>query len=130
MKILIIILAIAAGCSTGSYSTSSNMDLIKGNTWRTYDYKENGIANPAVVAHQPTFEFRANGKMYFSQINPAFLDTFDFTFTSETNIRLTKPASPNFFLNMQVDQVSIQFFDFTLTDSQTTDFDSYKTEKL
>ena len=129
---LIFILIIASSCSrnNSNSSTTSNEELVKGKTWKTYDYKENGVTDAFVIGQQPTFQFRTDGKMYFSQINPVFRDTFSFQFINDNNIKLTKPqVSATAYINFKIDRLTENDFDFTGTENQAADVSTYKTTK-
>jgi hypothetical protein len=84
----------------------------------------------AVGSQQPTFEFRNDARIYFSQINPVFRDTMLFIFVNETNIQITKPwVNLTDVRNLKIDRVTETDFDFTLTNNKNSDMDSYKTQK-
>lgn len=130
MHKFILILIIATSCSQNTTTSPSNQDLVMSKYWKTYDYKRNGNADAVVIAQQPTFQFRSDSKVYFSQINPAFRDTFSFQFINDDNIKLTKPqVSTSYYINLKIERLTENDFDFTTTDNQTTNVYAYKTTK-
>jgi len=129
MRTALLILIIFCSCSQNQNQQSNN-DILINKTWKTYSYTSNGTADPVVVASQPTFQFRSDNKMYFSQINPVYRDTLNFVFINDNNIKLTKPwVSATSQGNLKIDRLTENDFDFTLTDNQTSDIDVYKTTK-
>lgn len=109
---------------------ASNQDIVKDKMWKAFDYKRNGTVDATVISQQPTFNFRSDSKVYFSQINPVFRDTFNYQFIDDNNIRLNKTqASTSYYLNFKIDRLTENDFDFTATDNQTTVVHNYKTTK-
>jgi hypothetical protein len=131
MKTLIFATFILIGCSKDSFTPiASNQDKLVGRSWRTYEFSHNGSVISAVANQQPTYEFRNDAKLYFSQINPVFRDTFQFAFLDETNIQLTKPwVNLTDASNLRIDRITENEFDFTLTNNKNSDVDVYKTQK-
>lgn len=117
-------------CSKNQDSASGNYDKVIDRFWKAYQYSQNGIPDPFVVSQQPTFNFRQDGKMYFTQINPVYKDTLQFRFINETNIKLTKPwITAAYSINLRIDLLTDYDFDFTATNTQDSDIDVYKTTK-
>ena len=131
MKTVLLSFFICLGCSKNSFTPiPSNQDKIIGRSWKTYEFSHNGSVISAVANQEPTFEFRLDSRVYFSQINPVFRDTFLFLFINETNIQLTKPwKSLADSSNLRVDRITDNNFDFTLMNNKNSDSDSYKTLK-
>jgi hypothetical protein len=131
MKKLLFLLSMSALISCSKNSNNSNYDLLIDHVWKTYEYYDNGTFDPAVVAQEPTFEFRSDNKCYVSQIGPVYKDTFSFVFTNATNIKLTKPSvSSTYYINIKIDRLTDSYFDFTVTNpQQLNDEESYKTQK-
>ena len=132
MKAVTLFLVILfAGCSHDDFTPiASNADKILGRFWQTYEFTHNGSVISAVASQQPTFEFRNDGKLYFSQINPVFRDTMAFSFIDETNVQLSKPwVSLTDVSNLKIDRITENDFDFTLTNNKNSDIDTYKTHK-
>lgn len=127
------LMLLVASCSqnnNGGPVANSNQNMVMDKYWKTYDYKRNGTADAGVVAQQPTFQFRSDSKLYFSQISPVFRDTFNYLFINSDNIKLTKPqVSTAFYINMKIDRLTDHDFDFTMTDNQTTNTNNYKTTR-
>ena len=98
MKQIFLVAVIFYSCSRSSSSIqqSSNQDKVKANTWKAYDYRLNGVVDNAVIASEPTFQFRSDGRMYFSQINPVYRDTLSYTFTDDNDLKLTRPSFPTY----------------------------------
>ena len=110
--------------------SSSNKDKVKANTWRAYDYRLNGVVDNGVIASEPTFQFRSDGKMYFSQINPVYRDTLSYTFIDDNDVKLTRSSLPTYFATLKIVRLTDSDFDFDLSDNQKpSDVDSYKTTK-
>lgn len=131
MKTLIFVALICVGCSKNNFTPiPSNQDKIIGRSWKTYEFSHNGTVLSAVASQQPTFEFRNDARIYFSQINPVFRDTMLFIFVNETNIQITKPwVNLTDVSNLKIDRITETDFDFTLTNNKNSDMDSYKTQK-
>jgi len=132
MKLLFITAIICLSCSKNNnfITFPSNQDKIIGRTWKTYEFSHNGTVLSAVANQEPTFEFRSDSKIYFSQINPVARDTIQFIFINETNIQLTKPwINLTDVSNLKVDSISDNDFNFTITNNKSSDIDSYKTHK-
>lgn len=131
MKKILFLLSMSALISCSKNSNDSNYDLLIDHVWKTYEYYDNGTFDPAVVAQEPTFEFRSNNKFYVSQIGPVYKDTFLFSFTNATNIKLTKPSvSSTYYINIKIDRLTDSYFDFTVTTpQQLNDEELYKTQK-
>lgn len=124
------IFSLVASCSQNNPGTNpaSSEGMVMDKYWKTYDYKRNGTADAGVVAQQPTFQFRSDAKLYFSQISPVFRDTFNYIFITGDNIKLTKPQlSATFYINLKIDRITDHDFDFTMTDNQTVNVYNYKT---
>ena len=134
MKTLIFatIIIICFGCSRNNSFTpiASNQDKVIGRSWKTYEFSHNGSVISAVASQQPTFEFRNDARLYFSQINPVFRDTMQFIFINETNVQVSKPwISATDVSNLRIDTITDNEFDFTLTNTKNSDIDAYKTQK-
>ncbi len=132
MKTLVFIAIICLGCSRNNnfMPIPTNQDKIIGRYWKTYEYSHNGSVLSAVANQQPTFEFRNDAKVYFSQINPVYRDTLQFIFIDETNIQLTKPwVNLTDVSNLRIDRITDNDFDFTITNNKNSDVDAYKTQK-
>jgi len=132
MNLLVIAVIICLSCSKNNnfITFPSNQDKIIGRTWKTYEFSHNGTVLSAVASQEPTFEFRGDSKIYFSQINPVVRDTIQFLFINETNIQLTKPwINLTDVSNLKVDSISDNDFNFTITNNKSSDIDSYKTHK-
>jgi hypothetical protein len=131
MKTLFIVAVFCLGCSRDHFTPiPSNQDKIIGRLWKTYEFSRNGTVISAVANQEPTFELRNDSKMYFSQINPVFKDTFVFRFIDETNVQLTKPwINATDASNLRIDRLTDAQFDFTITNNKTPDKDAYKTQK-
>ena len=133
MKTLFFAVIIFIGCSKNNNFSPipSNQDKIIGRSWRAYEFSHNGSIISAVASQQPTFEFRNDGKIYFSQINPVLKDTMQFFFINETNVQISKPwINLTDVSNLKIDRITDNDFDFTLTNNKNTDADAYKTQKL
>jgi hypothetical protein len=130
-KILIVpLLAVLVSCSKNDTArTQTNYDKLIDKSWKTYAYTLNGTADATVVGQQPTFNYRSDGKMYFTQVNPSYKDTLNFTFTSENIIKLTKAAFPGYEVTLTIGQLNDNDFDFTMHDNQNSDVDAYQTHK-
>lgn len=130
MKILfkLFLIFLLTGCEK---NTDSNIDnLLISNTWLVTEYKSNGVSDHSIVSQNHTYEFRGDGKVYFSQTGPVYRDTLLFEILNNTNIKLTKPSlSSTAKINLQVDMINDSLFDFTLTSNLNTDIDTYKTKK-
>jgi len=131
MKTVIFAALICVGCSKNNFTPiPSNQDKIIGRSWKTYEFSHNGTVLSAVASQQPTFEFRNDARIYFSQINPVFRDTLLFIFVNETNVQITKPwVNLTDVSNLKIDRITETDFDFTLTNNKNSDMDSYKTQK-
>jgi hypothetical protein len=129
MRNLFIAIVLLAGCSRDN-EQAGNDDLLLNKSWKTYSYSRNGVSDPYVVVQQPTFQFRTDGKLYFSQINPVYRDTLNFSFINDNNIKLTKPwISSAYIGNIKIDRLTEYDFDFTATDNQAPNTGTYKTTK-
>ncbi len=128
---ILLLLVTVASCdpADGVDRVESNQELLQDKLWKTYAYSENGTPEPFVVSQEPTFHFRSDGKLYFSQINPVYRDTFNFSFPDPDNVRLTKPQVPGYFINLKIDRLTDYDFDFTGSNSQNADVSVYKTQK-
>ena len=132
MKAVILVLVILCAACTRDHFTpiASNQDRILGRFWKTYEFTHNGSIISAVANQEPTFEFRNDSRLYFSQINPVFRDTMIFYFIDETNVQLSKPwVSLTDVSNLKIDRLTENDFDFTLTNNKNSDVDTYKTHK-
>jgi hypothetical protein len=103
MRTLTLIFFFFCSCSRDPQQRQqSNSDLILNKSWKTIAYTHNGVSGATVVAQQPTFQFRSDSKVYFSQINPVFRDTLNFVFINDDNIKLTKPSvSSTYSINLK-----------------------------
>jgi len=132
MKIVLIAAFVCLSCSRDNkfILLPSNQDKVIGRSWRTYEFSHNGSIFSAVANQQPTFEFRSDSRIYFSQINPVSRDTIQFIFINETNIQLAKPwVNLTDVSNLRIDSVSDNDFNFTITNNKNSDIDAYKTHK-
>lgn len=127
MKILFnaLILTLLIGCSKNNDSSIS--DQINNTKWLVTEYKSNGVSDPSVVAQNHTYDFRSDGKVYFSQTGPVYKDTLQFEILNSTSIKISKPsASPTAYISLKIDYISETNFDFTLTSNENADIDNYK----
>lgn len=98
-------------------------------TWSVYDYSLDGVADPSVIAQKPVYEFRADGKVYFSQIGPVYRDTLQYQMVDQSNIKLTKPwVNATASSSLTVDKLNETSFDFTSI-SGSNKVGRYKTQK-
>lgn len=115
------------GCSKSDSQANANEAKITDRKWKCIEYKRNGIIDAAVIAQQPTFEFRADGKLYFSQINPSHKDTLNFKFLNAENIKVTWSKNSQIILNYKIDSISDTRFYFTVTTNENNNIDKYYT---
>jgi hypothetical protein len=109
-------------------SVQTNEDLLKATKWLTVSKSKNGVDDPSAASEQSTLEFRNDGKMYFKQITPFFLDTVKYEFVDNNNIRISKPWAPYpVTINYAINFLNSTNFDFTLTSTQNSDVFVYKT---
>jgi hypothetical protein len=109
-------------------SVQTNEDLIKSTKWLTVSEAKNGIDDPSGANKQSTLDFRNDGKMYFKQVFPFFLDTVKYEFVDNNNIRITKPwATYTVNINYAINLLNSTHFDFRLTSTLNTDVYEYKT---
>lgn len=132
MKKTLLLIVIFSACSKGNDANEfQNYSRIVDRSWRVYEQSQNGILDPGAAGYQQTFIFRADGRVYFSQVNPAHLDTLEFEFQNNDNIKMKKPwMSPTTELSLRIDNLSDSNFHFTITSNQSSDIDFYKTKKL
>lgn len=100
----------------------TNSDKIVDYIWKTYFYSHKGMPDPTVVSRETAFQFRSDGKLYFTQINPVFRDTLDYQFLNEKNIKLNMGK-------IKIDFIDDHNFDFTMTSNESSGQDFYKTDK-
>src|SRR5688500_15713992 len=93
--------------------------------WKTYFYSHTGVPDAPVVSRETTFQFRSDGKLYFSQINPVFRDTFDYEILNDKNIKVDKETD-SFKGKIKIDFIDDFNFDFTLTSNQSSGPDFYQ----
>ena len=109
-------------------SVYTNEDLLKSTKWLTISKSKNGVDDPSAASEQSTLDFRNDGKMYFQQVTPFFLDTVKYEFVDNNNIRITKPwATYTININYAINLLNSSNFNFTLTTTQNSDIYAYKT---
>lgn len=128
--LLIFCLAACSKNNTDAGSSYPNYSKVIDRSWKAYEYYSNGVSDPSVVSQEPTFQFRSDGKMYFNQIGPLYRDTLQYEFLNNDNIKMTKPwIDPAVIINLAIDRITDNDFDFTITSNENTDTDRYKTTK-
>lgn len=130
LSVLFAVALFGASCSKENDGENQNYDLLVDESWRVTAYSSNGTPDPGIVAQQHTYNFRSDGKLYFSQIGPVYRDTFNFSMQGETTMKLTKPGSGPAVLTLTISLLNDTSFDFILESSENTDVDTYKTVKL
>lgn len=130
LVLLLSVIVSLLGCSKTNSDKTLLFNKVVGVKWKCYEYHQNNVADLFVVGQQPTFEFRSDNRLYFSQINPVAKDTFQFELLDDQNIKVTKPwASSTSILNFKIDNLDTTHFDFTITTNYDSDVDNYKTLK-
>lgn len=97
--------------------------------WVTYYFERNGVPDNAVAAQKPTFDFRTDGNLYFSQINPVFKDTFSYQFTDGADklVFSRYPISSTKRIIFTSKRITDTEFDFTVQETGSNNIDFYKT---
>jgi hypothetical protein len=96
--------------------------------WVTYYYERNGLPDNAVVSQKPTFDFRTDGNLYFSQINPVFKDTLAYQFTNGDKLVFSRyPISMTQRLTFTVSKITDTEFYFTVQETGSNNINLYKT---
>jgi hypothetical protein len=97
--------------------------------WVTYYYERNGLPDNAVVSQKPTFDFRTDGNLYFSQINPVFKDTLAYQFTNGDDklVFSRYPISMTQRLTFTVSKITDTEFYFTVQETGSNNINLYKT---
>ena len=105
-----------------------NEALLTGTKWLIVSVSKNGIVDPSTAFEQSTLDFRNDGRMYFKQTTPFFLDTVKYAFVDNNNIKISEPfASHRVNINYAINLLNASNFDFTLTSAAYLDVYFYKT---
>jgi hypothetical protein len=114
-------------------SPDSNLPLAikaRNKLWVTYAYSHNGIPDNAVMARKPTFDFRTDGDLYVSLIQPVFNDTLSYQFTDGSNklVFSRYPVSLTNRIIFTVSKITDTNFDFSVQETGSSDIDYYQTK--
>jgi hypothetical protein len=131
MKYFVLLAILIVGCRPVQKPNENEVyNRIVDRAWRTSNVSRNGTDDPILTASEPVWNFRSDGKLYYSADNGAVRDTFDFVFDdSQVNISLfQQPGFINAYV-IFVEGLSDTHLHFKLQTPGDTNFEQYRTLK-